>query len=168
MTLEPVVERAGIAFRLRRWLSAPREDVFRAWTEPEALKRWWCPTGWEPGEIDVDLRVGGAYRIGMRRIDGSQSVCVHGRFLEVRSPEKLAYTWRWENAFDEMPQHTQVTVLFIDTGGTTEIVLTHENLPEIPICLRHRAGWIAALARIELILNPADSWPPGYGRSQTS
>ena len=73
-----------------------------------------------------------------------------GRFVEVLSPERLAYTWRWENAFEGMPQ-TQVTVQFIDGGGTTELVLTHENLPEIPMCLRHRAAWIEALARLDII-----------------
>lgn len=166
MTPEPVAERTGIALHLRRRLSAPREDVFRAWTEPEALKRWWCPTGWVPAEVDVDLRVGGTYRIGMRRVDGGQSVYVRGRFLEVNSPEKLTYTWRWENAFEEMPQ-TQVTVQFFDSGGTTELVLTHENLPEIPICLRHRAAWIAALARIERAYALGGSRAPECGRSQT-
>ncbi|MGH9257817.1 MAG: SRPBCC family protein [Vicinamibacterales bacterium] len=163
MTPEPVAERTGIAFRLRRRLSAPREDVFRAWTEPEALKRWWCPMGWVPADVDIDLRVGGTYRIGMRRLGGGRPVYVRGRFLEVNSPEQLRYTWRWENAFEEMP-HTQVTVQFIDSGGTTDLVLTHENLPEIPICLRHRAGWIAALERMERIYALGDSRAPECGR----
>jgi hypothetical protein len=46
-----------------------------------------------------------------------------------------------------MPE-TRVTVEFIDCAGSTEIVLLHEHLPEIGVCLRHRAGWIAALDRV--------------------
>jgi len=103
------VERTGISFRLQRRFYRPRENVFRAWTDPEVLRRWWCPEGWIPAEIEVDLRVGGSYRIGMRRRSGGEPVYVCGSFLEVDSPEKLAYTWQWENAFEQMPQ-TRVTV----------------------------------------------------------
>jgi uncharacterized protein YndB with AHSA1/START domain len=84
--------------------------VFRAWTQPVALREWWCPPGWVAGEIDIDLRVGGAYRIGMSRTGtAGAGVSVSGHFLEVRPPERLVYTWRWEGAFAEMPE-TLVTL----------------------------------------------------------
>jgi uncharacterized protein YndB with AHSA1/START domain len=146
--LEPIALRTGIAFRLRRRFTAPRENVFRAWTDPEVLKRWWCPNGWLPAEIEVDLRVGGTYRIGMRRAESGRPIYVHGRFLDVQTPERLVYTWRWENAFVQMPP-TRVTVQFVESAGTTEVVLIHENLPEIAVCLRHRSGWMAAWERLE-------------------
>lgn len=144
-------EPAGIAFKLQRRFEKPREVVFRAWTDPEILKHWWCPTGWVPTEIVVDLRVGGTYRIGMRRKTGGLPVYVWGTFLEVNSPEALAYTWNWENAFEEMPQ-TRVTVRFFSKGEATVVVLQHDSLPEISVCLRHRTGWLAALERIQQIL----------------
>lgn len=97
------------------------------------------------------MRVGGSYRIGMRRRTGGATVYVHGSFLEVNSPEKVAYTWQWENAFEQMPQ-TRVTVQFIPEGAATVVLLTHEQLPEIPICLQHRSGWIEALDRFERFL----------------
>jgi uncharacterized protein YndB with AHSA1/START domain len=146
------VKRTGFAFRLKRRFEAPREKVFDAWTKPEALKQWWCPEGWIPAEIEVDLRVGGAFRIGMRRASGGTPVYVRGIFQEVHRPERLAYTWQWENAFEDMPQ-TRVTVQFTEAATATELLLTHENLPEIPICLQHRSGWIAACDRITHILN---------------
>ena len=138
----------GISLRLHRRLSKPREAIFRAWTTPELLRRWWCPAGWVPAEIEVDLRVGGAYRLGMRRVDGGGLVYVHGHFLEVCAPEKLIYSWKWENVFEQMPE-TKVTVRFTESAGETELELTHEPLPEIPICLRHRSGWIEAWRRLE-------------------
>ena len=49
-------KRASITLRLRRRFQAPRETVFTAWTKPEALKQWWCPQGWTPAEIEVDLQ----------------------------------------------------------------------------------------------------------------
>ena len=148
---QATVERTGITFRLQRRFDAPPEKVFRAWTDPEALKRWWCPEGWIPAEIEIDLRVGGSYRIGMRRRSGGAMVAVRGPFLEVRAPENLAYTWQWENAFEHMPQ-ARVTVQFVAEDGATVVVLTHESLPEVGICLQHRSGWIAAWQRLEQAL----------------
>ena len=148
------VARAGIAFRLRRRFDASRESVFRAWTDPEALKQWWCPEGWIATGIEMDLRAGGRYLIGMRRQSGGTPVYVRGSFLEVSSPEKLAYTWQWENAFERMPP-TRVTVQFIAEGTTTVVVLTHEDLPEIGLCLHHRNGWIAAWKRLDGVLGTA-------------
>jgi uncharacterized protein YndB with AHSA1/START domain len=144
-------ERARIAFKLERRFEKSRDVVFRAWTDPEILKLWWCPTGWTLAEIEVDLRVGGEYRIGMRRNTGGLTVYVKGVFLEVNSPEALVYTWTWENAFDGMPQ-TRVTVRFFSKGEATIVVLEHDGLPEISVCLRHRSGWLAALERIQKIL----------------
>ena len=144
-------KRAGIAFKLQRRFEKPRDVVFRAWTDPEVLKLWWCPEGWIPAEIKIDLRVGGSYRIGMRRKTGGLPVYVEGTFLEVNSPEALAYTWNWKNAFDEMPQ-TRVTVRFFSEGEATVVFLEHDSLSEISVCLRHRSGWLAALERIRQIL----------------
>jgi uncharacterized protein YndB with AHSA1/START domain len=137
----------GFCFRLQQRFNAPRDRVFQAWTDPEVLKRWWCPDGWVPAEMQIDLRAGGAYRIGMQRLAGGAAVYVDGVFLDVRVPERLVYTWRWKNAFKGMPE-TCVTVEFLERGGQTEVHLAHANLPEIPICLSHRQGWIAAFGRI--------------------
>ena len=145
---------AGITFRIKKRFNAQRERVFEAWTKPEVLKQWWCPEGWTPTGIDVDLRVGGAFRIGMRRSGGGATVYVHGRFKELHPPEMLSYTWQWENAFEGMPE-TRVIVEFRDIGGATELSLTHENLPEIPGCLQHRNGWLSAFGRIDRIF-----WKP--------
>jgi uncharacterized protein YndB with AHSA1/START domain len=87
----------------------------------------------------------------MRRVEGGDPVYVHGRFLEICEPEKLVYTWKWENALDEM-QETRVTVTFADAAGATELELTHEALPQITICLLHRAGWLEAWQRLTRIL----------------
>jgi len=96
----------------------------------------------------MDLRVNGSFRIGMCRLTGGMPVYVRGVFQEVRPPARLVYTWHWENAFEQMPE-TRVIVEFKELGFATELLLTHENLPEIPNCLQHRSGWLAALDRFE-------------------
>ena len=146
----PATQR-DIAFRVRRWFAAPRQIVFRAWTEKTALRQWWCPMNWIPGDIELDLRAGGAYKIGMRNAETNQEISVSGRFLEVRSPELLVYTWNWSGAFEEMPE-TRLTVQFNVVDNGTEVTLLQEHLPEIGICLRHRAAWIAAWERLNSVL----------------
>lgn len=102
-------------------------------------------------EIAVDIRVGGSYRIGMRRTRDSKAVSIEGRFLEVTPPHKLVYTWRWSGALEEISE-TWVTVEFLARDQGTEIVLTHDNFPNVPSWQQHRGGWIAACDRMERIL----------------
>ena len=144
-------ESRSIVLRLERVFAAPRERVFDAWTTPEALTRWWCPPGWEPDRIEVDLRVQGALHLGMRRIADRSVAAMRGRFLEVRRPERVAYTWQWTGALEDLAE-TRVTVDFLDEDGRTRLVLTHDRLPDIPMWHRHRAGWIAACDRMERVL----------------
>ena len=139
---------AGAAFEIRRRFRCPREAVFRAWTQPEALRKWWFPSGWAAEAIELDLRVGGAYRVGMRRDAGGERVCVSGHFLEVRAPERLKFTWRWEGAFELMPE-TIVTVELLEFPGGTELRLRHENFSDPDVGRQHRSGWIAACARFD-------------------
>ena len=142
---------APIAIRLRRHFRAPPETVFRAWTRPETLEKWWCPAGWRAVAIAVDLREGGEYRIAMRRAAGGAEISVRGRFLEVRPPERLKYTWRWEGAFEDVPE-TLVTVEFARSGSGTELTLCHERFADAEVRQQHWIGWVAACNRLELSL----------------
>ena len=146
-----VTSTGGIALKLTRRFAAPPRRVFDAWTTPEALKQWWCPPGWRPERIEVDLRIGGAYYFEMRQLDSDAVVSIQGRFLEVHRPARLVYTWRWHGAFDRMPE-TRVTVEFRSVEGGTDVFVVHENFPNVPLWQRHRSGWIAACDRMEKIL----------------
>jgi uncharacterized protein YndB with AHSA1/START domain len=141
-------KQASVAFEIRRRFRSPRERVFGAWTRPEALRRWWFPSGWVPEAIELDLRVGGAYCVGMRRDAMGAQVSVRGYFLEVQPPERLKFAWRWEGAFDLMPE-TVVTIEFLEFAGGTELILRHENFADPELGRQHRSGWIAACARLD-------------------
>ncbi|MGH7408469.1 MAG: SRPBCC family protein, partial [Candidatus Methylomirabilales bacterium] len=118
---------AEATLRLTRTLAAPRERVFRAWTEPSELKRWWGPDGYATPSAEEDLRVGGKYRLGMRKLPDGGVFYLAGTFREVRPPERLVYTWVWEGS-PELGE-TLVTVEFRTRGKATEIRLTHELFP---------------------------------------
>ena len=106
---------------LTRTINAPRDRVFEAWTDPAHLHRWWgAREGYTAPIAEVDLRTGGAYRLGMQAPDQDHPFIVGGVYREISPPEKLVFTWIWEKAphdtSDWIPPETLVTVEFIDKG----------------------------------------------------
>ena len=137
------------SLRIERSFDAPREQVFDAWTNPEVLRRWWAvhPDGSTP-VAEVDLRVGGRYRLTMQHPDGSRHT-VGGEYREIVPPSLLVYSWRWEQGGDEEGHTSTVTVSFHDRDGHTQVVLEHTGLPDAQSRDRHAAGWSACLAVFE-------------------
>jgi uncharacterized protein YndB with AHSA1/START domain len=147
-----------ISLTMKRTLAAPRDLVFRAWTEPEMLSRWWgAGPGFSTPIAEVDLRVGGKYRLGMQAPDQEHPYVVVGTYREVRPPERLVYTWAWEqhesgNAGEGAPDfgsgETLVTVEFHEAGGKTELVVTHELFPDRNMRDEHNQGWEGVLTQL--------------------
>jgi uncharacterized protein YndB with AHSA1/START domain len=134
---------------LRRTFQAPRERVFRAWTTPEEMMRWKAPGDRTAPLVEVDLRVGGTYRIHMRSPDGGEMRLV-GVYREVDPPRKLVYTWNWETS-PELGE-TLVTVEFVERGRATEVVLTHELFPTEAARALHEQGWRGSLDKLADVL----------------
>lgn len=143
-----MLQAALSTIELRRVFRAPRERVFRAWAEPEALKKWWCPNGWAPLAVAVNLRVGGAFHIGMLNLGTGVEVAVCGQFLEICPPERLQFTWRWIGAFAALPE-TLVTLDFVEFAGGTELILRHERFADAGTRQQHRTGWMFACGRLD-------------------
>jgi uncharacterized protein YndB with AHSA1/START domain len=133
---------------ISRVIRAPREKVFAAWTEPEALKRWWGPGPVSCPEAHVDLREGGAYRLANLMVDGSIT-WISGRFELVRVPEELVYTW---NVSTVPGEPTLVRVLFLPHPDGTELVLTHERFALETVRDMHLQGWGACIDKLEAML----------------
>jgi len=134
-----------MTLRLTRVVPARRDVVFRAWTDPEALRRWWVPfEGMTVPAAEVDLRPGGRYRLTMRNAQGEE-FHLSGVYREVRPPERLVYTWRWDGTDDG---ETLVTVDFEASGARTLLHLTHERFPDDAVRDRHGAGWAGVLDRL--------------------
>jgi uncharacterized protein YndB with AHSA1/START domain len=111
-------------FTMERTFSAPREMVFRAWTEPEHLAHWWGPTGWTLPICTVDLRPGGAWHYCMRGPNGEES-CGKATYREIVPSERLVYLDAFAdaegNVNEEMPQ-MEITVEFLEHEGKTKVV----------------------------------------------
>ena len=152
--------------RISRTINAPRELVFQAWTQPESLSRWWgVRADYTTPIAEVDLRVGGKYRLGMKAPDKDEPFVVGGTYREILPPEKLVYTWAWEYHGDESapgpqsgpesvvgPGETLVTVLFHDAGGKTEVVLIHEFFADRNMRDEHSNGWSGCLEQLAALV----------------
>jgi uncharacterized protein YndB with AHSA1/START domain len=137
------------ALRLERGFAAPRQRVFRAWTDPAEIGRWFAPTDQHTTRvIALDVRVGGRYRIEMVSPSGNVYAVV-GTFREVRPPERLVFTWTWEGK--DMGE-TLVTLDFHDRGGATDLVLTHERFPTPELRDEHGTGWAGCLNRLAALV----------------
>jgi len=134
------------AITLRRTIPARRGEVFRAWTDPAELKRWWARPGFTVVDAQVDLRIGGGFRIDTRP-DVGNVFSVFGTYREVRPPERLVYTWAWQGTRMDGIE-TLVTVDFREAGQDTEVLLTHEGFDTQGDHTAHRDAWIGCLDRL--------------------
>ncbi|MGA9028597.1 MAG: SRPBCC domain-containing protein [Steroidobacteraceae bacterium] len=128
---------------VRRRINAPREKLFAAWTQPELLVQWWGPQGVVCPAAEIDLRVGGSYRIANQFPDGTV-LWIAGTFEVIERPHRLICTWKLEslNALME-----RVTVCFEVDGAATEVIVTHERIPDEAARTSHERGWTGCLDR---------------------
>ena len=137
-----------------RVIPATREDAFKAWTDPEQIKRWFGPGEFNTPEAEVDLRPGGAYRFVMHAPQGNP-MPISGTYQEIDEPGLLVYTWKWE--VEGMgDDESLVKVEFRDAGDSqTEIVITHSRYPEEHTGEPYRMGWEGGLDKVEKIFAEA-------------
>ncbi len=129
----------------RRYPVAP-EKVWRAWTEPQALARWFGPADTDgPLDADIDLREGGAYSIAFRTRDG-QSHRVGGTYLEVRPPRKLVFSWAWQSTPERV---SRVTVELRPVPEGTELLFLHERFFDQAARDNHARGWGGSFEKLD-------------------
>ncbi len=135
-----------------RVFDAPRELVFKAWTDPKHLANWWGPRGYTLPEHIMDFRPGGAYRFRMRPPDGPD-VLWYGVYREIVPPERLALTCSIDDA-DGKPisSETLLTLAFEEHEGKTKLTLRQAVFDSVANRDAHNDGWSGALDRLELLV----------------
>jgi len=140
--------REAHTLELTRLLAAPPALVFRAWTNPEMLVRWWGPNDFTIPSCHMDCRPGGSYRICMRGPDGTDH-WAWGDYREVSPPERLVFTWR-RDAEDGPDVETLVTVTLSKEGTGTRLHLHHTGFAGNATRDSHRGGWGECLDKLVL------------------
>jgi RNA polymerase sigma-70 factor (ECF subfamily) len=133
---------------VERTVPAPREAVFRAWTDPAQLKRWMRP-GPEGLNVlaEADPRVGGRFRFEFAGPDGHVYV-EEGAYREVQEPERLVYGCRFGSPGWIEPYETLVTVAFEALGPATRVEVRGDGYPRADDRDAHQQGWPAFLGEL--------------------
>ncbi len=126
-----------------RVFDAPRVRVWRAWTRPALVMRWWGPKGYSSPSCSIDLRVDGKYIFCMHSIKEEQDLYSTGTYKEIVPNERLAFTDSFSDEHgnivspeeysmpEDFPEVLNVTVVLEDQeGGKTKMTLTHIGMPE--------------------------------------
>lgn len=137
---------------ITRIFDAPRELVWKAWTEPEHFKRWWGPKTFTCPACKMDFRIGGRYHYCMRSADG-KDYWTTGIFREIVPLQKIVYTDSFadEKGNEVLPSHYGmqgewskeliVTVTFEEHKGKTKMILRHTGIPSGPLSDGAKNGW---------------------------
>ncbi len=143
------VKNQPLGLTLQKTIKAPLEVVYRAWVEPEQMKKWFGCQQCRSLKIVQDFRVGGQYRVDMHLEDGS-IMTVFGEYKEITANKKIVYSW--SNNFPEIPaKDTEVTVEFNWDGEATHITLKHVNFQFEESATSHTSGWSHALDKLSTI-----------------
>jgi uncharacterized protein YndB with AHSA1/START domain len=129
-----------------RRIAARPAIVFAALTTPEGIAAWWGPDAGPVLVAEMDLRVGGRFRVRFRMLDGSEHES-SGEYLEVVRPKRLAMTWRWAGGEDPGESLLEIDLRAIAEG--TELTLTHSRLADEETRRSHEEGWNGALDKLE-------------------
>jgi uncharacterized protein YndB with AHSA1/START domain len=150
--------------QITRVFDAPREAVWKAWTEPESMKQWWGPTDYSCPDAKIDLRVGGKTLAAMKGPDG-KVIWGGGTFTEITKPSRLGYT---DSFMDEkgnvvdptvygMPpdfnRELYVTVTFEEPSqGKTKMTLVHKEFPSRAVVDECTNGWSQSFDKLDKLL----------------
>jgi uncharacterized protein YndB with AHSA1/START domain len=135
---------------VQRVIRAPRERVFRAWTDPNEILKWFAPGDCRALQAHVELRVGGNYHF--RVFTHGIEMDLVGVFREITAPSRLVYTWQFKGGPPPDMPETLVTVEFVEKGSSTEIRIKHEQLPTSEVREQHRLGWEGCLDKLDALV----------------
>ena len=135
---------------LKRRLKASPAKVFAAWTEPKKIVRWFGPAQTVDGSIeaDMDVRVGGRYRISFKTENGERHE-VGGVYREVVPDSRLQFSWAWRSTPE---RESLVTVTVTKDGDGAILTLHHEQFFDEKARDGHERGWTGTMDRLERYL----------------
>lgn len=128
---------------ITRVFHAPRELLFAAWTEPDQIAAWMGPKGFTAHSVTGDPVPGGGFRSAIRS-DEHGELWSSGTYREVVPPERLVFTWGWEEPPGTPGRQTLITITFTDQGGKTEMTFLQQGLENAESRDSHAEGWTSA------------------------
>jgi uncharacterized protein YndB with AHSA1/START domain len=147
MAQSPTQDRPSLS--ITRHYAVPPEKVWRAWTEPQALSRWFGPADTESvTSAELDVRVGGRYSIAFRTADG-QEHRVSGTYQEVAPLRRLSFTWAWQSTPDRV---SLVAIELEPKDGGCELRFRHDRFFDQQARDNHERGWTGTFVKLDAFL----------------
>lgn len=134
-----------------RLIKAGQARVFSAWTDPTMIVQWWGAGDVKCTAAEMNLTVGGAYRIANQAPDGT-TMWIAGTFSHVNPPRDLAYTWAIEPITDSTT-YSLVEVTFDEAEDGTLVTITQTRIASPEAREIHRDGWIGCLEGLDMLIS---------------
>lgn len=128
--------------RLSRWFPAPPALLWRFWTDPDQIVRWFGPAGADQRKVEADLRVGGAWGVDFQAYGGLRQV--RGEYLELDEPHRLVSTWAWLDDDGVKGVESHYELALTGEGDGVRLILTH-TLPTAELKSQHGQGWAGSM-----------------------
>jgi uncharacterized protein YndB with AHSA1/START domain len=149
MAQSPTQDRPSLSI-VRHYAARP-EKVWRAWTDPQALSRWFGPADTDAvTQAELDVRVGGHYSIAFRTTDG-EGHRVSGIYQEVEPERRLSFTWAWQSTPERV---SLVTIELEPAAGGCELRFRHDRFFDQQARDNHERGWTGTFAKLDAFLQP--------------
>jgi uncharacterized protein YndB with AHSA1/START domain len=139
---------AGHRIRIDRKFEAPRDLVFRQWTDAAAMSDWFAPDGYRTTHCDVDARAGGEWRVTFESATG-EAHHEYGEFLEVVTPARLVFTLTQQDQRGARGPETTVTVDFAEDGTGTLMRFEQTGYDSSGTRDSNAVGWQECLDKLE-------------------
>lgn len=145
---------------MTRIFDSPVEEVWKAWTEPDSIMKWWGPKGYTAPVIRNELKVGGSY-LYLMRSPGGDDVWSTGKFVEIIPNKKIVSTDSFADSEGNIvpaslyhmngdwPMELYVTVTFEEVDGKTKLTLLHQGFPDGENRYYAEQGWGESLDKLE-------------------
>ncbi|MEL7029983.1 MAG: SRPBCC domain-containing protein [Pseudomonadota bacterium] len=133
---------------------ATPERVFRAWTDPDEIGKWFGPSPDALIGAEIDLRIGGVWRFSFAQ-DDAESACLEGEYLTIQPNERLEFTWSHvvthkDGRRDASPA-SKVSVTLTPEAEGVRLTLRHEAIQLTDARLKVHGGWVASFERMEAL-----------------
>ena len=138
---------ASRVLRIERLLDAPRDLVFKVWTDPKHLAKWWGPKDYTAPSCRMNVEPGGYYHIHIVSPEG-KAYWMQGVYKEVVEPERLVFTFSWDTPEGKRGHETTVTVLFEEADGKTKLTFHQAVFESDSSRNDHNTGWSECFDRL--------------------
>ena len=145
------------ALTLTRVFDAPRALVFKVGSMPEHLAAWWGPKGFVARSVELDFRVGGAWRVILRSEEARFDFHMGGVYREIRVPERLSFSFKWDATHGKAALDTIATITLTEQAGKTRLDLHQSPFQMLEARASHQGGWGDTFDRLAAYLATLES-----------